>query len=158
LQFAREGAAVAIGARTESYLEEVRKEVDADGGRVVAVPTDIADREQCDRIIAAAVDAFGGVDCVVQNGFYSPPFEVFENADLETWKRAMDVNLFGSLNVAQAAIPSLKARGGGSIVFVNSMTMRKVLPYQGGYATSKGALVTAAQVLARELGQHRIRV
>jgi len=68
------------------------------------------------------------------------------------------VNLFGSLNVAQAAIPSLKARGGGSIVFVNSMLMRKVLPYQGGYATSKGALVTAAQVLARELGQYRIRV
>src|SRR5262249_30200010 len=84
VQFAREGAAVAIGARTESYLEEVRKEVDADGGRVVAVPTDIADREQCDRIIAEAVDAFGGVDCVVQNGFYSPPFDLFENADLET--------------------------------------------------------------------------
>jgi len=158
LQFAREGAAVVIGARTESYLEDVRKEVDADGGRVVAVRTDIADREQCERIVAAAVDAFGGVDCVVQNGFYSPPFDLFENADLASWKRAMDVNLFGSLSVAQAAIPSLKERGGGSIVFVNSMTMRKVLPYQGGYATSKGALATAAQVLARELGQYRIRV
>jgi NAD(P)-dependent dehydrogenase (short-subunit alcohol dehydrogenase family) len=158
VQFAREGAAVAIGARTESYLEEVRKEIDANGGRVVAVPTDIADREQCDRIIAAAADAFGSVDSVVQNGFASPPFDLFENADLDTWKRAMDVNLWGSLNVAQAAIPSLKARGGGSIVFVNSMTMRKVLPFQGGYATSKGALATAAQVLARELGQYRIRV
>jgi NAD(P)-dependent dehydrogenase (short-subunit alcohol dehydrogenase family) len=94
----------------------------------------------------------------VQNGFYSPAFEVFENADLDDWKRAMDVNLWGSLNLAQAAIPSLKERGGGSIVFVNSMIMRKVLPFQGGYATSKGALMTAAQVLARELGQYRIRV
>ncbi len=158
VQFAREGAAVAIGARTESYLEEVRKEIDADGGRVVAVPTDIADREDCDRIIAAAVDAFGGVDSVVQNGFHSPAFELFENVDLDSWKRAMDVNLWGSLNLAQAAIPNLKERGGGSIVFVNSMVMRKVLPFQGGYATSKGALMTAAQVLARELGQYRIRV
>src|SRR5436190_16716318 len=90
VQFAREGAAVAIGARTESYLEEVRKEIDADGGRVVAVATDIADRTHCDRIIAAAVDAFDGVDCVVQNGFYSPPFELFENVDLDRWKEAMD--------------------------------------------------------------------
>jgi NAD(P)-dependent dehydrogenase (short-subunit alcohol dehydrogenase family) len=158
VQFAREGAAVVIGARTESYLEEVRKEIDADGGRVVAVPTDIADRAHCEQIVAAAVDAFGGVDSIVQNGFYSPAFEVFENADLDDWKRAMDVNLWGSLNLAQAAIPSLKERGGGSIVFVNSMIMRKVLPFQGGYATSKGALMTAAQVLARELGQYRIRV
>ena len=158
VQFAREGAAVAIGARTESYLDEVRAEIEADGGRVVAVPTDIADRAHCDRIIAAAVDAFGGVDSVVQNGFYSPAFEVFENADLDDWKRAMDVNLWGSLNLAQAAVPFLKERGGGSIVFVNSMIMRKVLPFQGGYATSKGALMTAAQVLARELGQYRIRV
>ena len=54
VQFAREGAAVAIGARTEAYLEEVRQEIDAAGGRVVAVPTDLADREDCERIVAAA--------------------------------------------------------------------------------------------------------
>ena len=124
VQFAREGAAVAIGARTESYLEEVRKEVEDNGGRVVAVP----------------------------------PFARFEDADLATWKKAMDVTVWGSLNLAQAALPSFKARGGGSIVFVNSMIMRKPLPFQGGYATTKGALLTAAQVLARELGRYRIRV
>ena len=52
----------------------------------------------------------------------------------------------------------MKAQGSGSIVFVNSMIIRKVLPLQGGYATSKGALMTAAQVLAKELGPHGIRV
>ena len=158
VQFAREGAAVVMGARTESYLEEVRAEIDGAGGRVVAVPTDIADREHCERIVAAAVDAFGGVDTVVQNAFAFPPFALFEDADLDTWKQAMDVTVWGSLNLAQAVLPSFKARGGGSIVFVNSMIMRKVLPFQGGYATTKGALLTAAQVLARELGQYRIRV
>jgi NAD(P)-dependent dehydrogenase (short-subunit alcohol dehydrogenase family) len=158
VQFAREGAAVAIGARTESYLEEVRKEVEDNGGRVVAVPTDIAEREHCERIIEAAVDAFGGVDTIVQNAFAVPPFARFEDADLATWKRAMDVTVWGSLNLAQAALPSFKAGGGGSIVFVNSMIMRKPLPFQGGYATTKGALLTASQVLARELGQYRIRV
>ena len=102
-----------LAARTESYLEEVRKEIDAEGGRVVAVQTDIADRAHCERIIDAAVDAFGGVDTIVQNAFASPPFALFEDADLSTWKQAMDVTVWGSLNLAQAAVPQFKARGGG---------------------------------------------
>jgi NAD(P)-dependent dehydrogenase (short-subunit alcohol dehydrogenase family) len=156
--FAREGASLAIGARTASYVDDVRAEIADAGGNVVAVPTDITDRAQCDRIVQAAVDVFGGLDVVVQNAFAAPRFELFENVDLRRWRRAMDVNLWGSLDLAQAAIPHLKTRGGGSIVFVNSMIVRRVLPTQGGYATSKGALATAAQVLARELGRHGIRV
>jgi NAD(P)-dependent dehydrogenase (short-subunit alcohol dehydrogenase family) len=70
----------------------------------------------------------------------------------------MDVNLFGSLQLTKSVIPHMKSQGGGSIVFVNSMIIRKILPLQGGYATSKGALMTAAQVLAKELGPHKIRV
>ncbi|MFA5883017.1 MAG: SDR family oxidoreductase [Acidimicrobiia bacterium] len=156
--FAQEGASVVIGARTESYVEEVAAEIAAAGGKVVGVPVDITDRSQCERILQTAADTFGGVDVVLQNGFMSPPFEMFEDADLATWRTAMNVNLWGSLELAQAAVPHLKSRGGGSIVFVGSMIMRKVLPFQGGYAISKGALNTAMQLLARELGQHRIRV
>jgi NAD(P)-dependent dehydrogenase (short-subunit alcohol dehydrogenase family) len=158
LLFAREGASLVIGARTEGRLEEVRAEIDGAGGKVVAVPTDITDRTHCDRIVQTAVDTFGGLDVVVQNGFAPDVFQPFESVDLDHWRRIMDVNLWGSLQLAQAAIPALKARGGGSIVFVNSMIIRKPLPLQGGYATSKGALMTAAQVLARELGPYRIRV
>lgn len=156
--FAREGASVVIGARTPSYVEEVAAEIAAAGGKVVGVPTDITDRTQCERILQTAVDTFGGVDVVLQNGFMSPPFARFEDADLAKWRTAMKVNLWGSLELAQAAVPHLKARGGGSIVMVSSMISRKVLPMQGGYAISKGALNTAVQVLARELGQYRIRV
>jgi NAD(P)-dependent dehydrogenase (short-subunit alcohol dehydrogenase family) len=158
VQLAREGAAVAIGARSEPYLEEVRDEIEATVGRAVAVRTDLAERADCDRIVQTAVDAFGGVDVVVQNGYAAPAFKTFEDADLDEWRYAMDVNLWGSLQVAKAAVPALKQRGGGSIIFVNSMITRKVLPLQGGYAISKGALMTAAQVLARELGQYKIRV
>jgi NAD(P)-dependent dehydrogenase (short-subunit alcohol dehydrogenase family) len=70
----------------------------------------------------------------------------------------MDVNLFGSLQLTQSVLPTMKSQGSGSIIFVNSMIQRKVLPLQGGYATSKGALLTAAQVLAKELGPQKIRV
>jgi len=156
--FAQEGASVVIGSRTEAYVEEVTAEIVAAGGQVVGVPTDITDRSQCERILQTAADTFGGIDVVLQNGFMSPPFEMFEHADLAKWRTAMNVNTWGSLELAQAAVPHLKARGGGSIVMVSSMISRKVLPMQGGYAISKGALNTAVQVLARELGQYKIRV
>jgi NAD(P)-dependent dehydrogenase (short-subunit alcohol dehydrogenase family) len=156
--FAREGADVALGARTEPYLEDVRGEIEALGRRAVSVPTDITDAEQCARLVDTAVTELGRLDVVVHNAFAGDVFQLFERVDLAAWRRIMDVNLFGSLQLTHAAIPALKQQGSGSIVFVNSMIIRKVLPLQGGYATSKAALLTAAQVLAKELGPHGIRV
>jgi NAD(P)-dependent dehydrogenase (short-subunit alcohol dehydrogenase family) len=158
LAFAREGADVALGARTESYLEEVRGEIEALGRRAVHARTDITDQDQCDALVAAAIEAFGHLDVLAHNAFAPDVFQLFEDVDLGAWRQIMDVNLFGSLQLTKAALPAMKEQGSGSIVFVNSMIIRKVLPLQGGYATSKGALMTAAQVLAKELGPHGIRV
>jgi NAD(P)-dependent dehydrogenase (short-subunit alcohol dehydrogenase family) len=158
LAFAREGADVALGARTEAYLEEVQAEIEGMGRRAVHARTDIADAAQCDRLVAACTEAFGGVDVLVHNAFAPDVFQPFEDVDLAAWRHIMEVNLFGSLQLTRSAIPSMKAQGSGSIIFVNSMIIRKVLPLQGGYATSKAALMTAAQVLAKELGPHGIRV
>ena len=158
LAFAREGAAVVLGARTGSYLETVRAEIEALSGRAAVAATDITDATQCERLVDTARDAFGRVDVLVHNAFAPDVFQPFETVDLDAWRHIMDVNLFGSLQLTKAAIPTMKAEGSGSIVFVNSMIVRKILPLQGGYATSKGALLTAAQVLAKELGPHHIRV
>jgi NAD(P)-dependent dehydrogenase (short-subunit alcohol dehydrogenase family) len=158
LAFAREGANVALGARTESYLEEVQGEVEALGRKAVHVRTDITDQAQCDALAKLAADELGGIDVLVHNAFAPDTFQLFEDVDLASWRHIMDVNLFGSLQLSQSVLPTMKHQGSGSIVFVNSMIQRKVLPLQGGYATSKGALLTAAQVLAKELGPHKIRV
>jgi len=158
LAFAREGADVALGARTESYLREVQGDIESLGRRAVYAPTDITDQAQCDRLVQETVDALGRVDVLVHNAFAPDAFQLFEDVDLAAWRHIMDVNLFGSLQLTKPVIPHMKEQGGGSIVFVNSMIIRKVLAYQGGYATSKGALMTAAQVLAKELGPHGIRV
>jgi NAD(P)-dependent dehydrogenase (short-subunit alcohol dehydrogenase family) len=158
LAFAREGANVALGARTESYLQEVQGEVEALGRRAVYAPTDITDPEQCDRLAATTVEEFGAIDVLVHNAFAPDVFQLFEDVDLAVWRHIMDVNLFGSLQLTKSVLPTMKDQQRGSIIFVNSMIMRKVLPLQGGYATSKGALMTAAQVLAKELGPHHIRV
>jgi NAD(P)-dependent dehydrogenase (short-subunit alcohol dehydrogenase family) len=158
LALVREGASVVMGARTESYLGELADEIDRAGGQVAFAPTDITDVEQCRRLVGTAVERFGRVDALVNNAFVPDAFELFEDVDLGKWRHIFDVNVFGSLQLTQEVIGPMKAQGGGSIVFINSMVVRKVLPHQGGYAASKGALMTAAQVLAKELGPHHIRV
>jgi NAD(P)-dependent dehydrogenase (short-subunit alcohol dehydrogenase family) len=158
LAFAREGADLVLGARTEPYLAEVQAEIEGLGRRARYAPTDITDQAQCDRLVQTAIDEYGRVDVLVNNAFAADVFQLFEDVDLDAWRRIVDVNLFGSLQVTKSVIPAMKNQGGGSIVFVNSMIVRKILPLQGGYATSKGALMTAAQVLAKELGPHQIRV
>jgi NAD(P)-dependent dehydrogenase (short-subunit alcohol dehydrogenase family) len=158
LAFAREGADVALGARTEANLKDVQADVEAIGRRAVSVVTDITERADCERLIQSAVDELGRVDVLVNNAFRGDVFQPFEAVDLDAWRGIMDVNLFGSLQLTHAAIPFMKEQRSGSIVFVNSMIIRKVLPLQGGYATSKAALLTAAQALAKELGPFGIRV
>ena len=158
LAFAREGADVAIGARTESYLKELAGEIEALGRRSVHSPTDITDPQECERLVRATLDGFGRIDVLVHNAAAPDVRQPFEQVDLAEWRRIMDTNLFGTLQLTKSVIPVMKEQGSGSIVFVSSMIVRKVLRLQGGYATSKAALLTGAQVLAKELGPHGIRV
>ena len=158
LAFAREGAHVVLAARGADKLEEVAAEVRKLGRRALCVPTDIALEDDCVRLVKAAIDEFGRVDVLVNNAFKGPSFKTFENDDLNAWRQVFDVNVFGSLQLSKAVVAHMKEQGGGSIVFINSMSMRIIEPTHGGYAASKGALMTAAQVLARELGQYKIRV
>lgn len=155
---AREGADVVLAARRAEMLEAVATDVRQLGRRALCVPTDIADPEQCRRLAAAAQAEFGRIDVLVNNAFRGGPEPVTEKASMEEWRKTFEVNVFGSVQLTQAVIPQMKAQGGGSIVFVNSMSMRVIEPGFGGYAASKGALMIAAQTLAKELGAHHIRV
>ena len=158
LALAREGADVVLAARTAPALEDVAAEVRAAGRRALAVPTDVTRPEQCRQLAEAAHDAFGRIDVLVNNAFRSGPYEPVEQASLEDWRKVFDVNLFGTLALCQAVVPFMKVQGGGSIVMINSMSMRVIEPRFGGYAASKGALLTAAQTMAKELGASGIRV
>jgi NAD(P)-dependent dehydrogenase (short-subunit alcohol dehydrogenase family) len=155
---AAHGADVVLAARREANLEEVLAEVTGLGVRGLAVPTNIVDPDACAALMAAAADEFGGIDVVVNNAFRSDVFQSFEDVDLAIWRKIMEVNLFGSLQMTKAALPHLRTRGGGSVVNVASMVTRQPQPAQGGYAISKGALLTATRVLAYELGPSNIRV
>ena len=155
---AAHGADLVLAARRQTTLDDVLAEVGDMGARAIAVPTNITDPEACARLMAAANEEFGGVDVLVNNAFRADVFQSFEDVDLGLWRKIMDVNLFGSLQMTRAALPFLRARGGGSVVMVASMVTRQPQPAQGGYAISKGALLTATRVLAYELGPSKVRV
>jgi NAD(P)-dependent dehydrogenase (short-subunit alcohol dehydrogenase family) len=158
LAFAREGADVVLAARGADKLEAVAAEVRERGRRALCVPTDIAKAEDCRRLVDAARKEFGRVDILVNNAFKGGLEPLMAEADTAEWRKIFDVNVFGSLQLTQAVVPHMRAAGGGSIVFINSMSMRIIEPKFGAYAASKGALMVAAQTLARELGKDRIRV
>jgi len=121
-------------------------------------PCDITKEGDCEALVAAAEERFGGVDCVVNNAASTARGITLEDGAIDDWRPVFEVNFFGSLRLVKAAIPALKRSQGGSVVFVGSQIVRRVFAGRGPYASSKAALLTAAQVLARELGPYGIRV
>ncbi len=158
LAFAKEGAAVVLGARTESRVRELANEVASGGARAAAVSLDVTASASCAAAVRAAVDQFGRLDILVNNAFDDGDFARFEQADLDSWRRTMDTNLFGTLQLTQAAIAPMKAQGDGRIVMVNTMSVHRIRPRFGAYSASKAALATATKTLALELGAYGIRV
>ena len=158
VRLAANGADLVLGARRQSSLDEVASEIEALGRRVITLSTDITDVAQCEALGAAAAAEFGRVDVLVNNAFRFDAFQSFEDVDLAQWEKITGTNVFGTLRMTKAMLPHLKAAGGGSVINIASMVARQPQPVQGGYATSKGGLLTATKVLAFELGSQNIRV
>ncbi len=158
LACAREGADVVLGARTEENLEAVGVEVEGLGRRAAWRATDITDAGDREALVALALDEFGHLDGVVHNAFIQPPLERLEQASLDTWRQAFEVNLFAGVALTTACLDSLRESAHASVVFIGSMSARRIRSRFGVYAATKSALVTTAQTLAKELGRDGIRV
>jgi NAD(P)-dependent dehydrogenase (short-subunit alcohol dehydrogenase family) len=158
LQLAAHGADVVLGARGEAHIAAVAAEVEAMGRRAVPVQVDVTDPDACHAAVAACLDTFGRVDVLVNNAFHDGDFARFEDADLDSWRRTMEVNLWGTLHMSRAVVPAMREQGDGRIVMINSMSVRRIRPRFGAYAASKAALESATKTLAAELGPYGIRV
>jgi NAD(P)-dependent dehydrogenase (short-subunit alcohol dehydrogenase family) len=153
----RAGAAVVANDVAPDGLRETADAVVAAGGHVETVVGDVRRRRDVNKIIAAANSRFGGLDIMIANAAVSKyvPFEQATDDDLDV---LLDTNLRGALLCAQAAIPALRARGGGSIVFISSVQAFVTLPGCVPYAAAKAGLIAAARALAAEVGREGIRV
>jgi NAD(P)-dependent dehydrogenase (short-subunit alcohol dehydrogenase family) len=163
LLFAEHGADLVLGARRTDRVEAVAAEVRQRGGSAEVVELDICDTGACERAVSLAVDRYGGLDILVNNAFDTGDFQRFEDADLATWRRTMDVNLWGTLQMTRAAVPALRGPSdrrsvGGCVVMVNTMSSWRYEERFGAYTISKAALESATKMLAVELGGDGIRV
>ena len=158
LALAGDGADVALGARRPEQLDRVAAEVRALGRRALTVPTDIGEPERCRDLVARTVDEFGRLDAVVNVAALSVDEATVENAARSEWDRALDVNLFGTMEVSRAALTHLRAAGGGSIVQVGTLSTRTTPPRLAPYVSAKLAMIGASLTMAREVGRDGIRV
>lgn len=155
---AAEGAKVVVSARSVDAINAVRDEINAAGGEAIAVPTDVSDMAQCQRLIDETLKAFGRIDGLVHSAYYHPDWTPLESAKLEQVSQALDVIAVGGLRVAQAVIPTMRKQGSGSIVNISTLATRKPNPNEGAYAMGKAALAQLTRQLAVELGGSGIRV
>jgi NAD(P)-dependent dehydrogenase (short-subunit alcohol dehydrogenase family) len=153
---AAEGAKVVMAARSSDVMDQTAKEIAAAGGEAIAVSCDVRKPEDVERVVAAGVEQFGTITGLVNSAYSHPGFtDLLETPDKQL-RRAMDVILFGGLEMARAAVPHMT--NGGSIVNVGTMSTRRPLRGEAGYAVAKAALGMASQYLALELGEKKIRV
>jgi NAD(P)-dependent dehydrogenase (short-subunit alcohol dehydrogenase family) len=154
LEAGKVGARLVLAARSTDFVESVAREI---GDNAIAVTADVSQQEDCNRLAAAAIERFGRIDGLVNSAYGSAPFTPFEDGDLADWRRAMDVTVFGTLQMVKSVLPHMKASG-GSIVNVSTMETRKTLVGHGAYVVAKVGLAGVTRQLALELGKYNIRV
>ncbi len=155
LAFAREGASVALCARSPDALERTAAEIRALGVSAYSLACDVADAAALDAFLDGAHRALGRVDVLVNN---ASGFGLGD--DEAAWRRALDVDLLASVRASRRVVPWMEAAGGGAIVHVSSTLggLEADHPAPAAYATLKGALVSHSKLLALALAEKRIRV
>lgn len=156
-EFAAEGARIVISDIDGPQSEKVRTEaLDRGAAAVELAIADLTEPGAADEAIGTAVDAWGGIDVLVNNAGWSVPGFIATDTDRDKWQRTIEINLFTAIAATQAAIGPMKDAGGGSIVFIASDAAFGQIR-QGVYGASKAAMVALARTTAREHGRHGIR-
>jgi len=156
---AREGAAVVVNySRSAAEAEKVAREIQAMGGKAVAVQADLQDLNQHESLIEAAISNFGSLDILVNNAGieYRQPFLT---TTAEQWDSTLGVNLKGVYFLSQKAAQAMvKAGKGGKIINISSVHDTVPLANRSAYGISKGGLAMLTKSLALELAEHKINV
>ena len=157
LALAEAGADLALMARSRDALEETASAVTALGRRALALPADVAAEGEVEAAVARAVDAYGGVDVLVNNSGTAVVSALVDTAPAE-WRRVLETNLTGAFNCCRAVGPGMIARRRGKVVNVASVLGARGLPGYAAYSASKGGLLALTRTLAVEWARHNIQV
>lgn len=157
LRLAREGIAVGVLDLDLEGCKAVVAEIEAAGGKAIALQASIADRAQVTAAVEQLRAAFGPVTIVVNNAGISNfiPFEELTEAD---WERMFEINTKGTFIVTQVVLPDMKAAGWGRVVNISSSSAQTGSVEQVHYSASKGAVIAMTRSLAQALGPYGITV
>jgi 3-oxoacyl-[acyl-carrier protein] reductase len=151
----QQGAAVAITGMTQSHLDEAARELGGD--QVLALRADVRSYDEVSGALATAASTFGGVDILVNNagvGVFKPAGET----TVDEWHRVIDTNVSGVFYGCHAALPLMRARGGGWIINISSLASKNAFVNGAAYCASKAALNAFSEALMQEVRYDGIRV
>ena len=152
------GAAVVITGRDESHLDRTRTQLAKDAGdRIHAVRADVRDPDDAAAAIGAAVERFGGLDILVNNAGVGV-FAAVADMDVAQWHDVIETNLSGVFFCCHAAIPQMRARGGGWIINISSLAGKNAFTSGAAYCASKAGLNAFSEALMQEVRYDNIRV
>ncbi len=156
--FAREGCHVVICARNVAPLRETARAIHEEtGADVLPVPADVSKLADATAFVDKAQSAYGGIDILVVNAG-GPPTGRFEALTEDQWTKAYDLTLMSAVRLVRAAVPAIRARGGGSVVALTSLSVKQPLDNLLLSNTMRAAVVGLVKTLARELAPDHIRV
>jgi NAD(P)-dependent dehydrogenase (short-subunit alcohol dehydrogenase family) len=155
---ARAGADLALSARDEQRLAEVRSEVEALGRRAVVLPADVTDAEACARLAADAIEGLGHLDVLVNNAGGSSYMGPFTDLRFRGWEKTMRLNVDSIVHLSQVVGRHMLERGRGSVVNVASVAGLTATPSLAAYGASKAAVISLTRTLALEWGPQGVRV
>ena len=159
MQFAREGAAVALVGRRAEPLVEVAAAITGEGGRAIALPADIANEQSVDQVLAETQNKLGPLDAAFNNAAILGAYKPIVEMTADEFDAVIATNLRGVWLLARAEIKAMIASGRrGSIVNTSSFVAEAATPGTSAYAPSKAALNALARALALEVGPQGIRV
>ena len=166
LAIAKEGATVVVVSRTKSDLDQTVAEIEADGGKGLAVPADLTDSAQVQNMVDTVMEKYGRIDILINNaGGY--PKEIYKNIEHqaikiwdwteEQWDQIIKTNLKPPFLCTNKIAPIMMKQGSGDIVNVSSR-MGRIASQMGAYAVAKGGIVTLTKTCGIQLIDYGIRV
>ena len=157
---ADDGADVVVAARRPDALDELAAEVaELPGRRIVAVPTDISDLEQCRAVVERTVAELGRIDVVVNVATHGgSPSAPVADIDWDDYRASVQVNVIGTMEICRTAARHMAERGGGSIVNISALSATTLMADMARYTSTKGAMESMSKTMAKEMGAAGVRV
>lgn len=156
LAFAREGAAVALAARSAEKLKALADELTESGHQAIPVVCDVGDSAQVEGAVEATVKAFGRIDVLINNAAVAIPGDITDQTD-EDWLKLLNINLLSIFRGIKYALPHMLAQGSGSIINMASIQGDRSWDHWTTYAAGKGAMKAMTRQLAGQYGKSGVR-